>query len=244
MALDVDALARRVQAELQQRARPAVARQARRFFKEGEGIDPRGVRAAEVKRIAAAASRELRQAGTVGDVVRFAEQLLASRWFEDRAAALYVAKYFTKRFGEREFARSERWLRFVGDWATCDALTGYVLGPQLVADVRRVRRVFAWARSPNRWHRRAAAASLIPAARLGLYEQEIFRLARRLYRDPDEMVQKAVGWLLKEASKARRRDVVSFLLSVRSDAPRLVMRYASEKLPRQSRQEVLRKPDE
>jgi len=96
-----------------------------------------------------------------------------------------------------------------------------------------------WARSRNRWHRRAAATSLIPAARRGLYTDEIFRLARRLYRDPDEMVQKGVGWLLKEASKARRPEVVRFLLSVKHNAPRLVLRYASEKLSPTERRRVL-----
>lgn len=171
--------------------------------------------------------------------MRFAEKLLASRWVEDKAAAVYAVSSFVRRFGAGEFRRSARWLRYVDNWATCDALTTYVLGPQLVADKNRLRAVFRWARSGNRWHRRAAAASLIPAARRGVHAEEIFRLARKLYRDPDEMVQKAVGWLLKEACKRQRPAVVRFLLTIKRDAPRLVLRYASEKLPARERQRVL-----
>lgn len=234
----VDRLVRQVQAELVQRARPAVARQAQSFFKDDDRVPIRGVRAAEVQRIAASARKALRQ-GQTSDALRVAERLLASRWLEDKIAAVYVASRFTRKFGPAEFHRSERWLGYVTDWASCDGLSTAVLGPQLVTDGKRMQRTFLWAQSKNRWCRRAAAVSLIPAARQGLYTRTVFRLARRLYRDPDDMVQKGVGWLLKETSKARRPAVVSFLLGIKKDAPRLVLRYASEKLPREERRRVL-----
>lgn len=237
--MQVDGLIRAVQRGLQRRARPAVAQQAQRFFKPGEKIRARGVRATEVKRIAARARQTLRAKSNLRDVLRFAERLLASPWMEDRAAAIYTAGIFVRRFGAEEFRRSEGWLRYVNDWATSDGLTVQVLGPQFLADGKRVARVFAWARSKNRWYRRAAATSLIPAARRGLYAQEVFRVARRLYPDSDDMVQKGVGWLLKEACKARRREVVRFLRSIKRHAPRVVLRYAAEKLPPRERRLVL-----
>lgn len=235
----VNGLVRQVEGELRKRARPAVAQQTQRFFKPGEKIQARGVRATEVKRIAARARQTLRAKSNLRDVLRFAERLLASPWMEDRAAAIYTAGSFVRRFGAEEFRRSERWLRYVHDWATSDGLSVQVLGPQFLADGKRVGRVFAWARSKNRWYRRAAATSLIPAARRGLCPREVFRVARRLYRDSDDMVQKGVGWLLKEACKARRPEVVRFLLGLKRDAPRLVLRYASEKLPLRERRLVL-----
>jgi 3-methyladenine DNA glycosylase AlkD len=236
--MNVDAIAGWVERELRRRARPAVAAQARKFFQQDQRVPIRGVRAAEVRRIATEARRALGR-DSMGDLLSLAERLLASRWLEDKAAGIYAAAGFVRRFGEPEFRHTERWLRFISDWATNDGLTINVLGPQLVTDRKRVRRVFLWLGSRNRWHRRAAATSLIPAARRGLYTDEIFRLARRLYRDPDEMVQKGVGWLLKEASKTRRAEVVRFLLNIKHNAPRLVLRYASEKLPPHERKHVL-----
>lgn len=91
----------------------------------------------------------------------------------------------------------------------------------------------------NRWQRRAAAAVLIPAARQGLYAKEIFRLCNRLLADEDDMVQKAVGWLLKESTKKKRPAVVSYLVRLRARAPRLVLRYACENLPAGDRRRTL-----
>lgn len=144
-----------------------------------------------------------------------------------------------RRFGEAEFRRLERWLPRVTNWAACDALCCTLLGPLVAADAHRLRHVFCWATSKNHWDRRAAAVALVPAARKGLYLREVLRLSERLLADEEYMVQKAVGWLLKEAGEARPREVVGFLLRVRRKAPRLVLRTASERLPRATRQRIL-----
>jgi 3-methyladenine DNA glycosylase AlkD len=64
-------------------------------------------------------------------------------------------------------------------------------------------------------------------------------LAGCLLEDKEEMVQKAVGWLLKEASHLRRRAVVRFLLGEGKRSPRLTLRIACEKLPAQTRRRIL-----
>ena len=59
-----------------------------------------------------------------------------------------------------------------------------------------------WCGSPNRWVRRAAAVSLINPAHDGQFKAEIFEIANRLLLDPDDMIQKGYGWMLKAASEA------------------------------------------
>jgi 3-methyladenine DNA glycosylase AlkD len=49
------------------------------------------------------------------------------------------------------------------------------------------------------------------------------------------MVQKGVGWLLKEASKEHPDEIREYLLKWREEAPALILRYASEKLPKDKR---------
>jgi 3-methyladenine DNA glycosylase AlkD len=61
----------------------------------------------------------------------------------------------------------------------------------------------------------------------------------RLLGDPDEMVQKGAGWLLKEATSKRAREVVAYLIAKRDLTTRLVLRYASEKLTPAQRARVL-----
>jgi len=65
--------------------------------------------------------------------------------------------------------------------------------------------------------------------------EEAFTIADRLMEDDDDMVQKGVGWLLKEASKKNPEEVRSYLLNWRDRASALVLRYASEKLPKDRR---------
>jgi 3-methyladenine DNA glycosylase AlkD len=53
--------------------------------------------------------------------------------------------------------------------------------------------------------------------------------------DGDDMVQKGVGWLLKEASREHSEEIREYLLRWREKASALTLRYASEKLPRDMR---------
>ncbi len=61
--------------------------------------------------------------------------------------------------------------------------------------------------------------------------------------DEDDMVQKGVGWLLKETYPKRPREVVAFLEPWRGRTSRLLLRYAAEKMTPADRGEVLLKPD-
>ena len=237
-ARTVDALVREVQMRLRQQGQPEFARRLQSFFKQP--IRAHGVRSGEVRKIVKPARQALRQHGDGQAVCRFTEKLLASGVLEEAAVGIEVAKSFAPRFGEREFRRAERWLCYVSNWATCDGLSTDILGPLLLAERRRLRRVLHWARARNRWYRRAAAVSLIPVTRRGLYRREVLRVAKKLYRDPDDMVEKGVGWLLKEASRRQRGAVMEFLLTIKDDAPRLLLRYACEKLPVSDRKRVLR----
>jgi 3-methyladenine DNA glycosylase AlkD len=57
----------------------------------------------------------------------------------------------------------------------------------------------------------------------------------------DDMVQKGVGWLLREAAKFNPEITVDYLMSIRERAPRLVLRTACETLPEGPREKVLAK---
>jgi 3-methyladenine DNA glycosylase AlkD len=98
-----------------------------------------------------------------------------------------------------------------------------------------VERLLSWTGSENRWRRRAAAVSLVPIARKGEMLEEAFRIADRLMTDEDDMVQKGVGWLLKEASREHPDEVREYLLRWREEVSALMLRYASEKLPKDKR---------
>src|ERR1700722_11523772 len=107
----------------------------------------------------------------------------------------------------------------------------------IAAKPARVIRVFRWAKSPNRWFRRAACVGLIQGTRRKMFFSEITSLS-----DHDDMVQKGLGWLLRETAKADAKRAVPYLLRIRGRAPRLVLRTACETLPAATRDKILALP--
>jgi 3-methyladenine DNA glycosylase AlkD len=141
--------------------------------------------------------------------------------------------------GDEEFARFVGWLDRVASWADHDALAMFLLGPMLVARPARVRKVFGWARSEDRWHRRAAAVSLIRGIQQGLFVDEAARIVRTLAGDADDMVQKGLGWLLRVWGSVRPAEVLPLLMDIQPLTSRLVLRTACERLPARDRERVL-----
>jgi 3-methyladenine DNA glycosylase AlkD len=115
-----------------------------------------------------------------------------------------------------------------------------LLAPMLAAKPARSRQVFLWAKSRNRWRRRAACVVLIRGAREHRFFPQIVRLSNQLLADEDDMVQKGLGWLLRETAKADPKRTVPYLMKIRKNAPRLVLRTACETLPVATRKRVLK----
>ena len=65
------------------------------------------------------------------------------------------------------------------------------------------------------------------------------KVSNALLQDEDDMVQKGLGWLLREAAKADPERTVSYLMTIRASAPRLVLRTACEKLTTAERARIL-----
>jgi 3-methyladenine DNA glycosylase AlkD len=109
----------------------------------------------------------------------------------------------------------------------------------VAAKPARVKKVLRWAKSSQRWHRRAACVALIRGARAKMFFPEIQKLSDFLLNDEDDMVQKGLGWLLRETAKFDAPRTVPYLMKIRGHAPRLVLRTACETLPPEIRKRVL-----
>jgi 3-methyladenine DNA glycosylase AlkD len=205
------------------------------FFKEQ--VRSHGWYTADLRRYARALHKEL--AGDQARLLDVAESLFARPVLEEKATAVLMLQPSLRCFGSPEFRRFERWLDAVASWADHDGLAMYLLGPMIVTDPTRVKRPLTWASSPNRWRRRAAAVSLIHGIRRGAFTEEATAITLRLLPDRDDMVQKGLGWLLREWAKHRPAEAVPVLLRIRDSAPRLVLRTGCEKLGPSDRQRIL-----
>jgi 3-methyladenine DNA glycosylase AlkD len=129
----------------------------------------------------------------------------------------------------------------VSTWADHDALVHYLIGELIAKDDSLLSRPLRWARSKNRWYQRAAAVSLIHSTRQHKNFDDIQRVTEILLPSKDDMVQKGLGWLLREAAKFNPQQTVAYLMTIRERAPRLVLRTACETLPEATKDKVLGK---
>ncbi len=207
------------------------------FFKEV--IKSRGWYTAELRKFAVRFRRAIARERGMDFLVQVADQLFSGWILEEKVMAVFLLEKQTDNFGDNEFKRFASWLDRVTSWADHDALAHYLLAPMVAAKPVRCREVFRWAKSRNRWRRRAACVALIRGARERRFFAEIVRLSNQLLHDEDDMVQKGLGWLLRETAKADPKRTVSHLVKIRKNAPRLVLRTACETLAAPVRKKVL-----
>lgn len=124
--------------------------------------------------------------------------------------------------------------RGISSWGAVDCFAVYLSGP-----VWRDRRVpnsliHGWARSADRWWRRAALVSTVPLnskARGGSGDTyRTLQVCRLLERDRDPMVAKAMSWALRELAKRDPRAVRDYLANRKDVLPALVLREVINKL--------------
>jgi len=174
-------------------------------------------------------------------LLHVADRLFTGRVLEEKVFAVLLLEGWTAKFGDEEFALFESWLDRINSWADHDALVHSLIAPMIAAEPSRVARVFRWATSSDRWHRRAACVALIQGTRQKKFFPQIIRLSNSLLRDKDDMVQKGLGWLLRETAKRDPQRTIPYLLKIRAKAPRLVLRTACETLSASDKRRVLAK---
>ena len=207
------------------------------FFKEE--VKSRGWYTAELRQFAVCFRRSIARERGMDFVVQVADRLFSGQILEEKVMAVFLLEKQTKKFGDDEFRLFDSWLDRVSSWADHDALAHYLLAPMVAADSARCREVFLWTKSPNRWRRRAACVALIRGARERRFFAQIVELSDQLLDDEDDVVQKGLGWLLRETAKADPERTVPHLMKIREKAPRLVLRTACETLAAPARKKVL-----
>ncbi|HLK34587.1 MAG TPA: DNA alkylation repair protein [Terriglobales bacterium] len=230
-------LAKHIRKLLRDYGSPEHAAGVQHFFQEE--VRSHGWRAADLRNAAVRMRRAILAHAGPDYLLQVADRLFRGRVLEEKVMAVLLLEKSLPEFGGREFRQLESWLDRVTTWADHDSLVHILLGPLLVAEPRRAKSALRWAKSQHVWHRRAAAVVLIYGARREMFEPEIRRVAQLLLRDENLMVQKGLGWLLREWGKKSPQRATPFLLKMRRRAPRLVLRTACEKLSQPQRAKIL-----
>ena len=208
------------------------------FFKDE--IKSHGWYTADLRRAAIHFRRELKKERGLDFLVEVADHLFSGAVLEEKVAAVFLLEKLDAEFGDREFKLFESWLDRISSWADHDGLVHCLIAPMVASKPPRAKAVFRWAKSPHRWHRRAACVALIRGARAKMFFPEIKKLSNSLLVDDDDMVQKGLGWLLRETAKFDAKRTIPYLMKIRARAPRLVLRTACETLPAGVRKRILK----
>jgi 3-methyladenine DNA glycosylase AlkD len=209
-----------------------------KFFKAGpgeygEGDRFHGVPVPECRRIAKEASGL-----SEGELVT----LLRSPMHEEREVALFVlvsaferARSETER--KRVFDLYVRELAAVNSWDLVDASAPTIVGGFLEDKNRS--RLYRWARSKNLWQRRIAIMATFRYIKQGDFEDAL-EIAEILKDDAQDLIHKAVGWMLREIGNRDRAAEERFLKEHYRRMPRTMLRYAIEKFPEPKRRAYLK----
>ena len=233
--------ARSAKRELARLGRPAGDFDASRYFRGTDALRFYNVGTVEMRALARSIHVANRAHWSIREATTFADALIADPHLEVKSVGIEVVGRYRRDFTPRVLDVWKGWLaaNHSANWATTDAICGVLIGPLLVMYPELRERMRVWARDRNMWVRRAAAVGLIPSVRQGGALDLAYEIARRLHADEEDLIQKAVGWMLREAGKIDGPRLERYLRANGRDIPRTTLRYAIERFPDKKRRELL-----
>jgi len=186
---------------------------------------------------------------TYEEAIKVFETLISSDIHEEKFAAVLFLNLFKKKFDRNTInVFYDSFKTYCDTWALCDStmirVVGSFLGKKGNEDLAKST-IDKWSNSENLWIRRASMVILLKIIMLKksffVSEDYIFDLGEKMLKFEEDYILKGFGWLLKTYSKYNPEIIFKYLNNNRKNLPRLVLRYASEKLPKENRAQILRK---
>ncbi len=226
-----------IRTKLQKLGNKERAKILQRFFKTGsgeygEGDIFLGIRVPKLRKLA----RELKHT-TLKDVT----QLLKSSIHEERLLALLILTLLYAKGNESEKKRIyELYLtctNYINNWDLVDGSASHIVGDYLMEKSRDP--IYELAKSNVLWERRIAIMSTFHFIKQGDFD-DTQKIAAILLTDKEDLIHKAVGWMLREVGKRNQQVEEHFLKEHYDKMPRTMLRYAIERFPESQRQLYLK----
>jgi len=229
----------RLEKELEKMSDTKLQQTSQRFFKES--IKTYGTKTGDVVKLGRAYFKEIKDLKKE-EVFELCESLWQSGYLEETFIACEWSYNMHRQFEEKDIQIFEKWIdKYVTNWASCDTFCNHTVGEFIMMYPKYIATLKKWAKSSNRWMKRASTVSLIIPARKGMFLEDIFEIADTLLLDPDDMVQKGYGWMLKVASQSHEKEVFDYVMKHKSNMPRTALRYAIEKMPKELKARAMAK---
>jgi 3-methyladenine DNA glycosylase AlkD len=230
-------LRKNVHNDLLQLANKEIAEHSQRFFKTakgeyGAGDIFLGIRVPVLRKLV----KKYR-----GISIAEVYKLLHSKFHEERLLAiLMLVQLFKTADDDEQKQIYDLYLRnteFINNWDIVDISAGNIVGAYLYEKDRIP--LYHLVKSENLWERRISIIATFYFIRKNDFE-ETLKISKILLHDKEDLIQKAVGWMLREVGKREIEFEEEFLQEHYKEMPRTMLRYAIEKIPETRRKMYLK----
>ena len=127
--------------------------------------------------------------------------------------------------------------RYINNWDLVDSSSHHIVGRHIENKDRSI--LYKLSRSNSLWERRIAILSTLYFIKNNDFK-ETLAISEILLKDKEDLIHKAVGWMLREVGNRDLNVEVKFLKSYYQNMPRTMLRYAIEKFSKDERQKYLK----
>ena len=227
-----------IRTNLRNLADPDIASHSLRFFKTGKGEYGEGDRFLGIRVPVIRAQVKKYAAASIED----AKALLTSEFHEERLfALLLLVALYSKGDEIKRKAVFECYLthtQYVNNWDLVDSSAHYIVGAHLINRDKSL--LYKLSASDSLWERRIAIMSTFWFIKKGQFDDAV-NISAKLLNDKEDLIHKAVGWMLREIGKRDVSVEKAFLDKFNPVMPRTMLRYAIEKFPESERQKYLKR---
>lgn len=222
-----------LQHEFRELADVSVAEKSQRFFKTGIGEYGEGDRFLGI-RVPVVRDFAKKHAGlSLGQI----QKILRSQYHEERLLALIMlVNLFEKANDKQRTEVFEFYLNnteYINNWDLVDSSAYQIVGGHLMGKRRNI--LVKLAASNSLWERRIAIMSTYRFIRNKDYKDTL-KISKKLLYDKEDLIHKAVGWMLREVGNRDKAVEEEFLIKYYRSMPRTMLRYAIEKFDENERQ--------
>jgi 3-methyladenine DNA glycosylase AlkD len=169
-------------------------------------------------------------------------ELLYSKIHEERLCALLI---LVEQFEKGSEVEKKKVLNFyiknvrqANNWDLVDLSAPKIVGEYLQDKAKDI--LYKFSESKNLWEKRVSIISTFSFIKSGSFE-DCLKISKILLEDKHDLIQKAVGWMLREVGKRKAAVLEDFLTKNHRKMSRTTLRYAIEKFPEEKRQFWLKK---
>ncbi|TSC65361.1 MAG: putative DNA alkylation repair enzyme [Candidatus Doudnabacteria bacterium Gr01-1014_77] len=171
------------------------------------------------------------------------KKLLSSKIHEHRLTALEIlviqyegtSNQQTKKKIVQAYIKNRKG---INNWDLVDLSTPYILGDWFKERDKSL--LYRWANSKNVWERRMAIIATANFIRFNQFTDTL-KISKLLLNDKHDLIQKAVGWMLREVGKKSLKTEKEFLDIHYKKMPRTMLRYAIERLSKKDKTYYMKK---